>query len=340
MSQKVFSAFVAISISFIAATVYSDQKIHNAEVVEQANNKTAEQTSKYSAYLMAYFGPEEKLFYAYSCDARNWVQLNAGKAVFDSKARLRDPYVQRANGKFHMVHTKGWDHPSIFHWESDDLIDWTGGEIQVVDPAKKRAWAPEFTFNEKKKMFYVYWASLHKGHNAIHYLKTADWKNIDPSDSAVYYDLGIHDIDLTLIIYKDKYVAFHKPGGVKDKMGNRLFVLDKLDRPVDGLWKREPGRVVFKDEAKPTEGPEVIKLIGQDVWYVYGDPFSSPLEAWQTEDFKTFKKIEVTTPVGAKHCSMFAVTKDELDKLKKRYPSNIKPALPDFHADPHIAEEN
>jgi len=317
---------------------YSNQKTVDSEVVNQSSNKTLKQNHKFSAYLMAYFGPEEKLFYAYSHDARNWIPLNAGNPVFDSKARLRDPYVQRANGNFHMVHTKGLDHPSIFHWESDDLINWTGGEIQVVDQAAKRAWAPEFTFDDKTKMFYVYWASLYEGHNAIHYLKTADWKNTDYKNSKVYYDLGIHDIDLSLVKYKDKYVAFHKPGGVDDRMGNRMFVMDKLDSPTYDVWKREPGKVVLKGEVKPTEGPEVIKLIDQDVWYIYGDPFYNPLEAWQTSNFETFKKIEVTTPAGAKHCSMFAITQDELDKLKKQYPSNITPALPDFHADPHIAE--
>jgi len=71
----------------------------------------------YTAYLMAYFGPEEKLFYACSRNARNWTALNGGKAVFDAKVRLRDPFLNRVNGRFHLVHTKGWDHPEIFHWE-------------------------------------------------------------------------------------------------------------------------------------------------------------------------------------------------------------------------------
>ncbi len=73
---------------------------------------------KSSAYLMAYFGPAEKLLYAVSDDARHWHALNSGKPVFDPGARLRDPFVNRVNDTFHLVHTKGWDHPTIFHWQS------------------------------------------------------------------------------------------------------------------------------------------------------------------------------------------------------------------------------
>ena len=39
---------------------------------------------KCSAYLMAYFGPAEKLFYAVSDDARHWQALNDGQPVFDA----------------------------------------------------------------------------------------------------------------------------------------------------------------------------------------------------------------------------------------------------------------
>ena len=63
----------------------------------------------------------------------------------------------------------------------------------------------------------------------------------------------------------------------------------------------------------------MIKLIGQDTWYIYGDPFRSPLEAWETTDFVTYSKIVVSTPNGAKHCSMIAMTETELKALLSRY---------------------
>jgi uncharacterized protein len=270
------------------------------------------------AYLMPYFGPQEKLYYSYSYDARNWKALNNGKPVW-SPPFVRDPFINRVNGKFHLVHTTGWSGTTIGHWESDDLINWTGGEIEVIDKSRQRCWAPEFSYSRFEEVFYVYWASVYDGHSAMHYLKTKDWNNIKPDDSAIYYDIGIHDIDLTITEHHGNYYGFHKTGDVNDKMGNRLSISKSLDPSKASFAKDGHGKVVFSDESKPTEGPEVIKLIGREKWYIYGDPFGSPMEAWETNDFITFKKIKVTTPGGAKHCSMIPVTHMELEALLRRY---------------------
>jgi len=280
----------------------------------------------YCAYLMAYFGPEEKLFYAYSFDARNWKALNGRKPVFDAEVRLRDPFINRAKGKFHLVHTKGWDHPTIFHWESSDLINWEGGAIDVVDRSRTRAWAPEFYYSEDEDLFYLFWASIHDGHNAIHYLTTDDWKGITPENSALYYDIGIDDIDLTIVEHEGLFYGFHKPGGVADVMGNRLSTVTSLDPSRDSFARDGHGTIVFDGELKPTEGPEVIKLIGQEKWYVYGDPFEHPMQAWETSDFVSYKKIAVSTPEGSKHCSMIPITQKELERLLEEFPADDEDA--------------
>jgi hypothetical protein len=79
---------------------------------------------------------------------------------------------------------------------------------------------------------------------------------------------------------------------------------------------------VLPDEIKPTEGPQVIRLVNQRKWYTYGDPFNSAMEAWETTDLKTFSKIAVSTPHGAKHCSMIPIRHEELEAIRARYPSN------------------
>lgn len=290
----------------------------------RAGEAAATTDARCSAYLMAYFGPQEKLFYAVSDDARKWTALNDGEPVFDAKVRLRDPFVSRVKGKFHLVHTKGWDHPTVFHWESTDLIRWTGGPITVVADAKKRAWAPEFFYSAPEDLFYVFWASIHDGHNAIHYVTTKDWTDITPERSAVYYDIGIHDIDLTIVEHKGTYYGFHKPGDVDDRMGNRLSAVTSLDLGKDSFAKAGHGKDVLPDQTRPIEGPEVVRLIGQDKWYIYGDPFRSPLEAWETTDFVRYAKIVVETPRGAKHGSMVPITQTELKTLLDHYPNRQK----------------
>jgi hypothetical protein len=277
-------------------------------------------SGEYSAYLMAYFGPEEKLYYACSYDACHWKALNDGKPVFDPGVRLRDPFINRVKGKFHLVHTKGWDHPTIFHWESDDLVNWEGGPIDVVCEDRKRAWAPEFFYSEEEDLFYVFWASIYDEHNTMHIVTTRDWKDIRPDGSSVYYDIGIHDIDLTVTEHNGVYYGFHKPGDVGDSMGNRLSVSNSLDPGKVTFGEDGCGKAVFPGQTRPTEGPEVIKLIGQDKWYIYGDPFERAMEAWETTDFIHYRKIEVTTPKGSKHCSMIPVTGEELEVLFEHFP--------------------
>lgn len=278
---------------------------------------------KFTAYLMAYFGPEEKLFYAFSRDARDWTPLNAGRPVFDAGVRLRDPFLDRVDGTFYLVHTKGWDYPQIGHWTSTDLVHWSGGIVNVVPPEAKCAWAPEFSYLAAEKKFYVYWSSMWHGHRVIFYTTTRDWSDLSPARSAVYYDLGINDIDLTVREHAGTYYAFHKPGTVDDMMGNRLLTSHSLDPQVESFAKEGdgPGKDVLPDQSQPTEAPETVQLIGQDRWYVYGDPFHHPMEAWETTDFATFKKIVVHPPPRAKHCSMIPITEEELARLQALAPA-------------------
>ncbi|MBN1854882.1 MAG: hypothetical protein JW829_19265 [Pirellulales bacterium] len=193
-----------------------------------------------------------------------------------------------------------------------------------MDESCKRAWAPEFFYVADDGLFYVFWASIHDGHNTIHYVTTRDWKDITPARSTIYYDLGIHDIDLTIVQHDGTYYGFHKPGDVQDKMGNRLLTATNLDPKKDTFGGKGVGRDVFPDSTRPTEGPEVVKVIGQDKWYVYADPFHSDLEAWETTDFDTFKKIAVSTPPEVKHGSMIPITERELETLLKAYPGKPK----------------
>lgn len=274
-----------------------------------------------TAYLMACFGPAEKLYYATSPDARHWVSLNGGRPVFDPGLRLRDPFLRRVNGVFHLVHTLGWDHPAIGHWTSKDLIHWSGGRIDVAPAERRRAWAPEFVYEERAGLFHVFWASVYEGHNTMHVVTTRDWTDITPDRAQIFYNLGIHDIDLTIVRRGGRYYGFHKPGGVEDRLGNRLSVSRTLDPETNTFAAANPGRDVLPGQTKPTEGPEVIQLIGEERWLIYGDPFRAPMEAWETTDFASFRKIEVHPPPGAKHCSMLPITAAELRRLRAAFPA-------------------
>ena len=187
----------------------------------------------------------------------------------------------------------------------------------MVPPEAKCAWAPEFSYLAAEKKFYVYWSSIWHGHRVIFYTTTRDWSDLAPARSAVYYyDLGVNDIDLTIREHAGTYYAFHKPGSVADMLGNRLLTSHSLDPQVESFAKGDgPGKDVLPDQSQPTEAPETIQVIGEDRWYVYGDPFYHPMEAWETTDLVTFKKLVVHPPPRSKHCGMIPITEEELVRL-------------------------
>ncbi len=322
---------------------------------------------KATAYLMSYFkSSSQNLHFAYSTDAKNWTALNSDQPVFKvpddhiplgtdtsnhyepndpvaSKtkraANIRDPFLNRARGKFHMVHTRGWDHPYIYHWESDDLFSWNGGVIWVKEYAAgddNRAWAPEFYYEPETDKFYVFWASDVRRKNSnnadvhlntMRYLTTTNWTDITNKKGTTeakvksYYETDIHVIDLHIVKHKNTYYGFHKPGTIAASMGNRMIKSPTLDPESSSFTFGGDGSVFLPNETKPTEGAESIQLIGKNEWYIYADPFHHPLEAWKTTDFSTFTKITVSTPSGAKHCSFIQITQAELDALKQKYPN-------------------
>ena len=254
-----------------------------------------------------------------SHDAITWHRINPPHPAFEIPARVRDPYFSRVKDKFHLVHTIAWDNPFIAHWESPDLCRWQGKPLQVVPPEKRRAWAPEFTYAPDEDLIYLYWSSEEQERNVMHYMTTRDFSDIQPERAAIYYDIGKSCIDLTIARYRDIWVAFHKPGLVEDMLNNLMLTTTHLDPRVDGFANKGDGQDVLSDATKPIEGPEIIKLIGQERWYVYADCFHDPMQGWETADFQEFKKISVHPPEGAKHCSMIAITEPELQTVLNHY---------------------
>jgi len=270
--------------------------------------------STYVAYLLAYFRNEnEKLHYAISTDleARSFTALNGGNPVMQQF--VRDPYIHRLqNGNFAFVHTTGMEGKSIGVWRSSDLINWTGGSVGIMDNTDTdKCWAPEFIWCNEENRYYVFWASRTSAssYNRIWHATTTDFTNL--SSPSLWYDIGDWDIDLSIIRYNNEYLGFHKVGLLEDY--NRLSRTSRLSQGFDR------GIEVFTDGSLPTEGPETFQLIGQNKWYVIVDPFDSAMEVWETTNFSSFRRIQVSFPSGAKHCSVIQITQSELDALRARY---------------------
>lgn len=294
-----------------------------------------------SVYLMAYFtSPAQHLFYAWSTDGLNWQQANGGEPVFtayDDTVWMRDPYLSRVtrDGKdtYHLVHTWGWDNPAIFHWQSDDLINWTAadggtttdsGKIFVMDgkdgrPQSPNAWAPEYTYVPEDDLFYIYWSSR-VDDRQLHYVTTTrDW--ITFTTPRPLFDPGFTAIDLTVVRQGD---TFH--GYYKDERNGKKTILYATTRSLDPAVDtfHDKGRILPADYSTEVEGPTVFPKIGGKGYIGYFDKFNgdaglSYIECTDLDknDWKLIPDTEVTNVPDVKHGSVITISRDQLLPLIK-----------------------
>ncbi|MCH5238842.1 MAG: glycoside hydrolase family 43 protein [Muribaculaceae bacterium] len=294
-----------------------------------------------SIYLMAYFkGPSQHLFYALSEDGLHWEEANGGEPIFcayDERIWMRDPFLQRVDkdGKttFHLVHTWGWDNPAIFHWESDNLVDWKSvdggrdtdsGKIYVMDgkdgrPASPNAWAPEFTYVPEEDTYYVYWSSR-VDNRQLHYVtSTKDW--ISFTTPQVLFDPGITAIDLTVVPHNGKYYGFYK-----DERNGRKTILraitTSLNPEVDTFKGVE--EVFPSDFNVEVEGPSVFAKLDGSGWIGYVDEFNGDkgLIFAECDDleqpWKIIPKDMIKNVPDVKHGSVIKISRKEAAALGRK----------------------
>ena len=294
-----------------------------------------------SIYLMAYFtSPAQHLFYAWSTDGLNWQEANGGKPVFtayNNAIWMRDPYLNRVtqNGKstFHLVHTWGWDNPAIFHWQSDDLINWTAadgsttndsGKIFVMDgkdgrPEAPNAWAPEFTYVPEEDLFYIYWSSRLNNRQLHHVTTTRDWLTF--STPRPLFDPGFTAIDLTVVRHGNTFHGYYKD----ERNGEKTILYattTSLDPAVDTFTDK--GRILPLDYKVEIEGPTVFKKIGGEGYIGYFDKFIgdaglSYIECTDLDknNWRLIPDSEVTNVNEVKHGSVIIISREELLPLLK-----------------------
>lgn len=309
-----------------------------------------------SVYLMSFFKPSDQhLFYAWSSDGLHWNDINDGRQVFnayDNSIALRDPYVSRVerNGesKFHLVHTWGWDHPAIFHWESEDLINWVSADgtkdvesakIFLMDgkngrPSAPNAWAPEFFYVPEEDLFYIYWASRKtingESQEIHHYCTTKDWKEF--STPEVLFYPGYTSIDLTVLKSGDTYYGFYK-----DERNGKKCIMARTSKSMNPKVSEFSNEIsLFPDYKTQVEGPETFPIIGGGGFIMYFDKFNdgTGLSYARTDDpakmsWQQIPDSEVKNPTGVRHGSVQVISVDELNKILDEYnytPQTLFPA--------------
>lgn len=286
-----------------------------------------------SVYVFAYFknNGQDGLHLAYSTDGFNWLALRNDSSFLQpmvSKDKLmRDPCIIRgADGLFHMVWTVSWNDRGIGYASSKDLIHWSKQQfipVMMQEDSACNCWAPEITYDAKKKQYMIYWAttirgkypadpSVESGYNhRMYYVLTKDFKAY--TKTKLLYDKGFNVIDATIVPDGKKYVMFLKDETRTPPQKNIRIATSK------NLTKR------FSEPSAPitgnywAEGPTTLRI--GNYWVVYFDKYRDhQYGAIQSTDLKNWTDIsdKITLPKGIRHGTIFTITADELQVIKKQ----------------------
>jgi predicted GH43/DUF377 family glycosyl hydrolase len=287
--------------------------------------------SKDSIYLFCYFrGNGDGLHYACSEDGFKWKPLFKDSIVLKptiSKDKLfRDPcIIKGADDVYHMVWTVSWNNRGIGYASSKDLVHWSEQQfipVMMHEDSARNTWAPEITYNPKKKEYMIYWASTIRGrfpqkdtaaesgyNHRMYYVTTKDFKKF--SKTKLLYDPHFSVIDATIVRNGKRWIMFLKNETRFPVEKNiRVATSKKLKGPYS-----KPGAPVTGNYW--AEGPTATKIDGQ--WIVYFDKYRDrKYGAVSSSDLVHWADIsdKVSFPPGVRHGTVFKISLQEFEKMK------------------------
>lgn len=283
-----------------------------------------------SVFMFAYFknNGQDGLHLAYSNDGFQWTALKNDssflKPTVANDKLMRDPCIIRGtDGLFHMVWTVSWNDKGIGYASSADLIHWSEQQFIPVmqhEDSVRNCWAPEITYDKKKKQYMIYWATTIAGKYAVdpkvengynhrmYYVVTKDFKTF--SKTKLLYDKGFNVIDATIIPDGKQYVMFLKDETRTPPQKNIKIATSKH---LTGGYSDASAPITGNYWA---EGPTTLRMYG--TWIVYFDKYRDhKYGAVQSADLKNWTDIsdKISLPAGLRHGTIFKISKDELNPL-------------------------
>ena len=281
-------------------------------------------------YLFCYFkGNGDGLHYAYSNDGYAWKTLFNDSVVLKptvSKDKLfRDPCIIRgADSRFHMVWTVSWNDRGIGYASSTDLLHWSEQvfiPVMAYEDSARNTWAPEVSYDPKKKEYMIYWASTISGrytskdtaaesgyNHRIYYVTTKDFKKF--SKTKLLYDPGFSVIDASIIKDGNHYVMFLKNETRYPVEKNiRIATSQKITGPYSAAGPSITGNYW-------AEGPTSVRP--GDQWIVYFDKYREhKYGAVSSKDLIHWTDIsdKISFPPGVRHGTVFEITNAEFKNL-------------------------
>ncbi len=285
-----------------------------------------------SVYLFAYFknNGQDGLHLAYSNDGYTWSALKKDSSFLQPTVAkdqlMRDPCIIRgADGLFHMVWTVSWNDRGIGYASSKDLINWSEQQfipVMMHEDSARNCWAPEITYDAKKKQYMIYWATTIKGkypadptvengyNHRMYYVLTKDFKTF--SKTKLLYDQGFNVIDATIVPDGKQFVMFLKDETRNPVQKNiKIAASKKLNKGYSAASAPITGNYW-------AEGPTTLRING--TWIVYFDKYRDhKYGAVQSTDLKNWEDVsdKLSMPSGIRHGTIFAISKKEFELLPK-----------------------
>ncbi len=292
----------------------------------------AQELSKNEVLLFSYFkGNGDGLHLAASTDGLHWETLKNDslflKPLVSNDKLLRDPCILKGpDNLFHMVWTVSWNAKGIGYANSPDLIHWSEQQYIPVmehEVGARNSWAPEITYDPKQKLYLIYWATTITGlypetqskeensyNHRMYYTATPDFKKF--SLTKLLYEPGFNVIDATIVPNGNEYLMFLKDETREPPQKNlRIATSKNLVGPYSAAGPPITGKYW-------AEGPTALKS-GSN-WIVYFDKYTEgKMGAVTSPDLKTWIDIsgKITFPAGVRHGTVFKVTRQEYENLKK-----------------------
>lgn len=289
------------------------------------------QTDTGQVYMFCYFkdNGQDGLHLAYSNDGYEWKSLFGDSSILKPEVSndklMRDPCIIRGGDKrFHMVWTVSWNDKGIGYASSADLIHWSQQVFIPVmqhEPQVRNTWAPEITYDSKKRRYMIYWASTITGrfkqtdsaaeskyNHRIYYTITKDFLKF--KKTKLLYDPAFSVIDATIKQDENRFVMFLKNETLLPVQKNIRVAYSKK---LTGKYS-EPGNAITGSYW--AEGPTAIKI--NNDWIVYFDKYAlAKYGAVTSTDLTNWTDIsdKVTFPKGARHGTVFTITRQEFEHL-------------------------
>jgi hypothetical protein len=224
-----------------------------------------------------------------------------------------------------MVWTVSWNNRGIGYASSKDLVHWSEQQfipVMMHEDSARNTWAPEITYNPKKKEYMIYWASTIRGrfpqkdtaaesgyNHRMYYVTTKDFKKF--SKTKLLYDPHFSVIDATIVRNGKRWIMFLKNETRFPVEKNiRVATSKKLKGPYS-----KPGAPVTGNYW--AEGPTATKIDGQ--WIVYFDKYRDrKYGAVSSSDLVHWSDIsdKVSFPPGVRHGTVFKISLQEFEKMK------------------------